>query len=239
MKYLIVIIICFCCLSFSINKTVNNNPWNYIFNGKDFTGWKLVGANATAKIEDSAFVGNMKANTNEHTFITTTNKYSDFILELDVNADSAFNTGILLRCKEKPTNCDTCKVSLYGYQVKIDPSLTRKWSGGIFDDFGAKWNWMYDLDSNNKARNAYYIAKWNHFRIEAIGNNIKVWVNNVPATNLTNKKYTEGFIALKIHSLNNFPEEEKKAGRFKNIRIITKRLNKYKKQMDMPEKVVG
>jgi len=123
---------------------------------------------------------------------------------------------------------------LYGYQVKIDPSPTRCWTGGIFDDFGASWHWLYDLSKDERARKAYRIGEWNHFRIEAIGTSIKVWVNGIPATNMINAKYSKGHIALKIHSLKNLPDEEKKVGRFKNIRIITKNLNKNMLKMDLP-----
>jgi hypothetical protein len=217
----------------------DKTPWKYIFNGKDFTGWKMVGGAGVAEIKDSAFYCHMTANTKEHTFVCTKEKYGDFILELDVNADPGYNTGILLRCIDKPANCDTCKVSLYGYQVKIDPSPTRCWTGGIFDDFGATWLWLYDLSKDERAQKATTIGEWNHFRVEAIGSAIKVWVNGVPATHLINQKYSVGYIALKIHSLNNVPEEEKKTGRFKNIKIITDELHKYLKEMDLPPQYVN
>ena len=212
----------------------DKTPWKYIFNGKDFTNWKLVGGTGAAEIKDSAFYCHMTANTTEHTFVCTTDKYDDLILELDVNTDPGYNTGILLRCVDKPVGCDTCKVSLYGYQVKVDPSTTRCWTGGIFDDFGASWHWLYDLSKDERARKAYHIGEWNHFRVEAIGNSMKVWVNGIPTANLINQKYSKGYIAIKIHSLKNLPDEEKKIGRFKNIRIITRNLNEYLKTMDLP-----
>jgi hypothetical protein len=212
----------------------DKTPWKYIFNGKDFTNWKLVGGTGAAEIRDSAFYCHMTANTTEHTFVCTTDKYDDLILELDVNTDPGYNTGILLRCVDKPVGCDTCKVSLYGYQVKVDPSTTRCWTGGIFDDFGASWHWLYDLSKDERARKAYHIGEWNHFRVEAIGTSMKVWVNGIPTANLTNQKYSKGYIAIKIHSLKNLPDEEKKIGRFKNIRIITRNLNEYLKTMDLP-----
>ena len=234
MKTLFVItLICFVLNSTAGDKK-NKNPWKTIFNGKDFTNWKIVGSTGHAEVKDSAFWCHMTANTTEHTFVTTKEKYSDFILEMDVNTDPGYNTGILLRCVDKPADCDTCKVSLYGYQVKIDPSPTRCWTGGIFDDFGASWHWLYDLSKDEQARKAYQIGKWNHFRVEAIGTSIKVWVNGIPTTHLINQKYSKGYIALKIHSLKNVPEEEAKIGRFKNIRIITGNLNENLVKMDLP-----
>ena len=51
---------------------------------------------------------------------------------------------------------------------------------------------------------------------------------------MINPKYSEGYIALKIHSLGNHPDLEKLYGRFKNIRIITKNPEKYVKAIDIP-----
>lgn len=234
MKSLIVITLICLVLSSAAGDKKDKTPWKTIFNGKDFTNWKIVGSTGHAEVKDSAFWCHMTANTNEHTFVTTKEKYGDFILEMDVNTDPGYNTGILLRCVDKPVGCDTCKVSLYGYQVKIDPSPTRCWTGGIFDDFGASWHWLYDLSKDERARKAYQIGKWNHFRVEAIGTSIKVWVNGIPTTHLVNQKYSKGYIALKIHSLKNIPEEEKKIGRFKNIRIMTKNLNDNLMKMELP-----
>lgn len=226
-------------LSSMAGDKTDKTPWKYIFNAKDFSNWKLVGSTGVAEIKDSAFYCHMTANTGEHTFVCTRKKYKDFILEMDVNTDPGYNTGILLRCVDKPVACDTCKVSLYGYQVKIDPSPTRRWTGGIFYDYGASWHWLYDLSKDEAARKAYRIGNWNHFRIEAIGNSVKVWVNGISTTHMINSKYAEGYIALKIHSLKNFPEEEAKIGRFKNIRLITKNPDKYLEEMDLPAKLVN
>jgi hypothetical protein len=213
--------------------------WKNLFNGKDLTGWKMVGATGVAEVKDMAINCHMTANTTEHTFVCTRDKFRDFILEMDIKTDPEYNTGILLRCEDKARNCDSCKVSLYGYQVKIDPSVTRAWTGGIFDDYGASWHWLYDLSKDDRARKAYHIGEWNHFRIEAVGPSVKVWVNSIPVTNMINHKYSKGYIALKIHALKNFPEKEKMVGRYKNIRIITKNLKKNLMTMDLPAREVN
>jgi hypothetical protein len=98
---------------------------------------------------------------------------------------------------------------------------------------------LYDLSKDEPARKAYHIGEWNHFRVEAIGSSVKVWVNGIPTTNMVNPKYSKGYIALKIHSLKNVPEEESKIGRFKNIRIITKNLNEMIEKMDLPAREVN
>ena len=227
-------VVLFICITFGLSAQSNKNAWRPLLNGKDLTGWKMVGSKGVAVIIDSAITCNQVANTTEHTFVTTKGKFKNFILEMDVRCDSTYNTGILLRSVDKPEKCDSCQVSLYGYQIKIDPSAERRWTGGIFDDYGKSWHWLYSLEKDDRARFAFKIGKWNHFRVEALGSSIKVWVNGIPTTNMINPKYSEGYIALKIHSLGNQPDLEKLYGRFKNIRIITKNPEKYLKAIDIP-----
>ena len=211
----------------------DSSSWITLFNGKDLEGWKMVGDKGVAYVKDGAIVIQRIAGTKEHAFVTTKEKYSDFILQVDFKMDEpGISTGVLVRCVDAES--DTSKVRLYGYQVKIDNS-PRNWTGGIFDDFGGSWKWMYNLTENEPARAAFKTWDWNTFRIEAIGNNIKVWINGVPATNLINNKYSKGYIALKIHSLKAGEKGEEVMTYFKNIRIITKDLTKYAQPTDIKQ----
>ena len=207
-------------------------PWVSLFNGQDYTGWKLVGPTnlASAGIEDGAMLLRQRTNTVEHTFVTSTEKYGDFILELDLKDDPGFNSGILLRCLEATADA---KVRLNGYQVKVD-NTTRAWTGGVFDDFGDSWRWLHDLADNEAGRTAFKLGEWAHFRIECIGDTIKVWVNGVPTSHLVDEKYREGKIAFKIHSLGDRPNDTSNVIRFKNIRIITAQPERYAQTMELP-----
>ncbi len=206
-------------------------PWVNLFNGKDLEGWKIVARSdpAPAVVEDGAMVLRQRINTSEHTFVASEKKYRDFILELDLKDDPHFNSGILLRCIDAPPEA---KVRLHGYQVKID-NTPRSWTGGIFDDFGAGWTWMFDLADDPAARSAFKLDEWAHFRIECLGSTIKVWINGVPTCHLIDQKYSDGYIAFKIHSLGNNPDSTMDAVRLKNIRIITDQPEKYAATMDL------
>jgi len=211
----------------------NDIPWKSLFNGKNLDGWKMIGDKGDAFVEKDEIVIRRKVNTKEHTFVTTKKKYSDFILEVDFKMDApGWSTGVLVRCVD--AKADTSKVRLYGYQIKID-NTARNWTGGLFDDFGGTWKWMYDLSKNEPARQAFKTNDWNTFRIEAIGNNIKVWLNGVPSTNLINDKYSKGYIALKIHSLGAETKDKEVLIHFKNIRIITKDVGSYLLQNDLKQ----
>ncbi len=212
-------------------QTSKDIPWVSLFNGKNFNGWEIKGSNGKAWVEDSAFVCHQVSNTPEHTFICTKKKYDDYIFEADAKIEGMLHSGFLLRCIDAKS--DSAHVALYGYQVKIDPT-ERRWTGGVFDDFGHSWNWLYTLKESEKAQSAFKLNEWNHFRIEAIGDSIKVWVNNIPTCNLVHKKYNKGYIAIKIHSMGDNPEMEKVLMRYRNIKIITKNPEKYKIPMDYP-----
>lgn len=204
--------------------------WRTLFNGKDLTGWTIKGSHGKAWVENGEIVCHEVTNSPEHTFICTRENFGNFILEADCKIDGEVHTGFLLRCEDAPAEA---KVRLLGYQVKIDPTK-RKWTGGVFDDFGPNWTWLYPLSNNVPAQAAFKVGEWNHFRMEALGTSIKTWVNGVPASNLVDDKYSSGYIALKIHELNVDASKEKILIHFKNIRIATKDVAKFAMPMDIP-----
>lgn len=200
-------------------------PWISLLNGRDLSGWNIVGPAALAPIvaENKEIVLRQRRNTPEHTFLATQQRYSDFILEVELLAENTFNTGILLRCEPAPA---AAKVRLNGYQVKIDPT-SRAWTGGIFDDYGADWKWLHDLKGDARARGAFRMGEWSRFRIECLGQTIKVWVNDVPVTHLIDERYRVGTIAFKIHSIGDSPEAGRDALRLRNVRILTTDLERH------------
>jgi glucose/arabinose dehydrogenase/mono/diheme cytochrome c family protein len=206
-------------------------PWVSLFNGRDLTGWKIVALTnpAPVVVEDGAMVLRQRSKTIEHTFVASEREYGDFILELDLKDDPGFNSGILLRCAAAP---DDAKVRLNGYQVKID-NTPRAWTGGIFDDFGANWKWMFDLKNDARARAAFKLGEWAHFRIECLGSTLKVWVNGIPTCHLIDEKYRAGCLAFKIHSIGDDPNAGRSALRVKNIRIITDEPKRFAKPIDI------
>jgi hypothetical protein len=199
-------------------QSFSQNKEHILFNGNNLSGWQKVGDNATFEVKENCIELHQKANTTEHTYLRTVKKYKNFVLEMDCKRDTQFYYGILFRAIDAP---DTAHVRLYGYQVKVDHDKIRKWTGAIFDDFGNTWKWLTTLQEDKNAQNALKNAgEWDNYRVEAIGNTFKVWLNGVQTSNLINDKYAEGYIALKIHFLGNRPENEKYSAQIKNIKII-------------------
>jgi len=213
----------------------NVAPWKSLFNGVNLDNWKMVGDKGEAFVEDGEILIRQTANTKNHTFVTSVDKYSDFILEVDFKMDApGFSTAVLIRGVEETPTTGASVSQLNGYQIKID-NTPRNWTGGIFDFNEKTLKWLYDLSNNEPARQAFKLNDWNSFRIEAIGNTIKVWINGVPSTNLVNNKYTDGYIALKIHSLSAATKDQDVLVRFRNIRVITKNVASYVKSMDLEQ----
>lgn len=222
----------FCLISVAYGQ--RNKAYKQLFNGRNLAGWSVIGGAGTVNVESGMIVLHMAANTQEHTFVRTNKQYGDFILEVEIKRDQGFYYGILFRAQDAP---DTADVRLFGYQVKADHNPKRRWTGGIFDDFGTSWNWMYSLEQDVRAQEAVHPAgEWDHYRIEAIGSHIKVWLNGVPTTNLINEKYNKGYVAFKIHFLGDQPEKEQAAGYIKNVRIFTRNVSKYAQLMGIPSK---
>lgn len=201
--------------------TVSAQPdWQSLFNGKNLKGWKVIGGKAEYTVVDGTIVGISKMNT-PNSFLVTDKKYGDFILELEFKVDDGLNSGIQFRSNSKKEYKDG---RVHGYQYEIDPS-PRAWSGGLYDE--ARLGWLYPLTTNPSARKAFKHNDWNKVRIEAIGNNIRTWINGVPAADILDAQDATGFIGLQVHSIH----QEELAGKqvaWRNIRILTANLQNEK-----------
>jgi len=204
-------------------------PWEKLFDGKTLQGWTQRGGKAVFKVEGEQIVGRTVLET-PNSFLCTEKVYGDFILELDFQVDARLNSGVQVRGLSFPEYMDG---RVHGYQVEIDPS-TRAWSGGIYDE--ARRGWLYPLDQDEKAQKAFRPGKWNHFRIEAIGNTLKTWLNDVPTAHLVDDQTQEGFVALQVHSIGSKKEMEGVQVRWRGIRIITQSPQKYAKSIPLPAK---
>lgn len=189
--------------------------WTTLFNGKDFTGWKQLGGIATYKADKGEVVG-ITVHGTPNSFMVTEKEYGDFVLELEVKIpDTTTNSGIQFRSHNNP-DANNGKGRVYGYQYELDAS-SRKWTGGIYDE--SRRGWLYPLDLNEAAKTGYKHGEYNKVRIEAKGNTIKTWINNIPASCIFDDADAKGFIALQVHGIGK-PEEAGKEIRWRNIRIM-------------------
>lgn len=187
--------------------------WENLFNGKNLKGWERLNGTAEFKVVNGEIIGISKLNT-PNSFLATKKTYGDFILEFEFKVDGELNSGVQFR---SISNSDYMNGRVHGYQFEIDASK-RAWTGGIYDE--ARRGWLYDLTDKPVAQAAFKKDQWNKARIEAIGNNIRTWVNDIPCANILDAETLSGIIALQVHAIGN-KDLENKTVSWRNIRICT------------------
>jgi hypothetical protein len=221
-KYSILIATCvlsYLILSCSPTEKTEVGEWRELFDGQTLAGWKAVMGEAPFEIKDGVIIGYAKANT-PNTFLVTDEVFEDYIFEVDLKIeDLTSNSGVMVRGQFDPSARDG-KGLVFGYQIEADPT-ERAWSGGLYDE--ARRGWLYPLDLNPKAKSAFKMGEWNTYRIEAIGNEIKSWINGQEVAYVVDEMDAKGFIGLQVHSIRN-PEDEGKMTYFRNARVKTENL---------------
>ena len=214
-----------------MSGTAYSQEWQPMFNGENLDGWTKLNGTADYEIDGNIVTGIARLNT-PNTFLATDRNYGDFILEYDVKVDPLLNSGVQIRSL---SNEEYRNGRVHGYQVEIDPS-PRSWSGGIYDE--ARRGWLYPLTKNEECSNAFHNGRWNSFRVEAIGNAIRTWVNGVQCSNLYDDMTPEGFIALQVHSIGD-EEQEGAMVHWRDVRIMTEGLKDYSWKDDPDVEVVN
>lgn len=199
---------------FAQKNSSNDKGWHPLFDGKSLQGWKKLGGNAPYTIEGNTIVGTMTKGT-PNSFLVTEKEYGDFILELDIKLEGdETNSGVQVR-----SHYDADRKKVYGRQVEVDPT-TRAWTGGVYDE--ARRLWLYPMDLNEAAKTAFKANEFNHIRIEAIGDEMRTWVNNIPVSYVIDTLDRSGFIGLQVHSI---PDKfDGKKVYFKDVKIQTSNL---------------
>ncbi len=220
--FLMAIVLCGC----QQKQTEADIPWVSLFDGNTFNGWNQKGGKADYTIRDGTIVGTTVWDT-PNSFLTTDSLFDNFILEFEFLVDPAMNSGLQIRSNSVPSYRHG---NVYGYQIEIDPS-DRAWSGGIYDQ--SRRGWLCPLTQNPKARKAFKQNQWNHYRIEAIGDTIKTWINTIPAAHLIDDVTNRGFVALQVHEI----YEKKNEGAeiiWRNLRILTENISEYTRKSELP-----
>lgn len=198
----------------SAETFAQKDRWTNLFDGKSLKGFKQLGGKAKYEVKNGEIVGTTVKDT-PNSFLATEQDYGDFILELELNVAEGMNSGIQFRSLSKS---DYKEGRVHGYQAEVDPS-DRAWSGGIYDE--GRRDWLYIPNINPVAKMAFKRnGQWNKYRIEAIGNVTRTWINDVPVSNLVDDMTAKGFIALQVHSINGTMKEGMQI-RWKNIKIQT------------------
>ena len=186
--------------------------WTTLFDGKTLNGWNKKGGTATYEIKNDEIIGTC-VDQSPNTFLCTDKMYGDFILEVELLVEGTLNSGLQIRSNSK-TNYRNGQV--HGPQIEVDPSA-RAWSGGIYDE--GRREWLYIPNINPAGKQAFHPGQWNQYHIEAIGKEIRTWINGVPVAHLIDSLPETGFIALQVHAPRAGGDDVGKTIRWRNIRI--------------------
>jgi hypothetical protein len=179
-----------------------------LFDGRSLDGWVQRGGQAVYSVEDGAIVGRTVLDT-PNSFLCTSRDYEDFVLRFEVKVDPELNSGVQIRSH---STVDYQDGRVYGYQVEIDPT-DRGYSGGVYDE--ARRGWLQNPEGNEEAMKAFRPGEWNAYEIEAVGDQIKTWVNGVLVTDLVDGVDRSGFIGLQVHA----SDEEGLEVRWRNLEL--------------------
>jgi hypothetical protein len=187
--------------------------WRPLFDGESLSGWHKVDGDAELRVENGAIVGVTRVGT-PNTFLATDEVFADFALELELLVDPAINSGVQIRSDRRPEINDG---RTHGYQVEIDPSR-RAWTAGIYDE--GRRGWLFPMTLNPDGQAAFRQGEWNRMYVEARGDTIRTWLNDVPAAHLVDELSRSGFIALQVHSVSSDAEAGREV-RWRDVRIHT------------------
>lgn len=200
-------------LIFTLTQSTYSQQWRTLFNGQDLTGWEIHGGKATYSVKDGAIEGKAVLNS-KNTFLCTTERFTNFILEADIFLPNDLNSGIQFRSNIKEND------RVYGYQFEIDPDGNRSWTGGVYEE--GNRGWLYPLTRNEEGRKAFQLGRWNAVRIECLGNDIRTFVNGVQTSWLIDDLTSEGFFGLQVHSIGK--SKDGFTVKWKNIKILTENI---------------
>ena len=173
-------------------------------NGKDLTGWKVVGGDGKFKFENGEIIGtgeNVKANT----FLISEKTYKDFDFRFEMKFDTLKgNSGMMFRGLQKEGDG-----RVNGYQCEHDNGKDRAWTAGLYDE--ARRGWLFPNKANKEQCKAFTeqgnkVFKWedwNEIRILCEGNHIQIFLNGEKRVDFVDegKEFTpEGFLGMQVHS---------------------------------------
>lgn len=187
-----------------------------LFDGKTLAGWTNPYTYGTAVVAD----GEIQLTATTKFFLTTEKAYSDFIFEGDVHLpEGKANSGFMFRAIIKNHTEKNTK-SVVGYQAEVDGDPKRGWSGGFYDEGLRGWfispikgDAASEAAFKTRSAGAFKRNGWNTYRITCQGHKIKIEVNGVTTTDVTDDRDASGPIAIQHHG------EAGATYRFRNLRI--------------------
>lgn len=196
------------CASTGVSPAAGTGEWQNLVDGSTLAGWSNPYDWGEAWVEN----GEIRLRADKKFFLVTGSTFRDFVFEGEVMVpDTASNAGFMFRANVEPNK-------VYGYQAEVDPK-SRRWSGGLYDE--GRRGWLNPPAGDTVAGRifregpgrAFVPGRWNRYRIEAVGDSLKIYVNDTLTTGYRDSEDREGYIGIQHHG------EAGKVYRYRNLRI--------------------
>lgn len=183
-----------------------------LYNEKDLQGWIPRGGTCTFEADGDSILSTCVVGSPSTYLSTEREDYSDFIFTAELYWEVDCNSGIMFRAQRKPGKKFE---NVYGPQCEMEGFRKKRgWSGGIYGQGAGGWFYPLWLEAHAEARAKHLKENdWNRVTIQAIGKEVKTWVNGRPAAFWIDEEYGKGYIALQMHS------GPKGVVRFRDIKI--------------------
>ncbi|MDG2012409.1 MAG: DUF1080 domain-containing protein [Pirellulaceae bacterium] len=170
-----------------------------LFDGRTLAGWAQRNGTATYRVDDACIVGKTN-DRSPNSFLCTEQIFGDFELLFEVKVDSPLNSGVQIRSQSKDGKPEG---RVNGPQVEIEAGNENgSTSGYLYGE--AAGGWMTP-DAQRTPHPHFIREDWNSYRVLAIGNRIRTWLNGSLVSDLVDEEkfqsHPEGFIGLQVHGI--------------------------------------
>ncbi|MCP4782559.1 MAG: DUF1080 domain-containing protein [Fuerstiella sp.] len=165
-------------------KVQAEKGWRSLFNGVDLTGWDFRDMKGGTPASDTWAAEDGTLTRKGNAYISTKEKFGDFVLDMEFKVGARTNSGIFIR-----------------YEPKYSAGLRKYWTNGaleiqLLDSFGKTEPGrhdccsLYDLvaPSTNPMKKP---GEWNRVTITARGSNITIVLNNKTVVNADLDEWSE------------------------------------------------
>ena len=168
--------------------------WVELFNGKDLTGWKIIGKERWVA-ENGTIYGESVTKKGDG-FLKTERTYKDFHLCLRFRCESLTNSGIFFHSSIEE---DISQIRFI--QVEIDNHIGHHTGGLHGDRTGPKSSRGWIVWPAPENETVIQPFDWNDMLVQVEGNRIRTRLNGVPMIDFTypDPGNTDGVIALQLH----------------------------------------
>jgi len=168
--------------------------WVSLFNGKDLTGWKIIGKERWV-VEDGTIYGESVTKDGDG-FLKTDKTYKDFDVFLRFKCESPTNSGLFFHSDIEE---DIGKIKFI--QVEIDNRVGRHTGGLHGDRTGPKDSRGWIVWPAPENETVIRPWDWNDLLVQVHGNRIRTVLNGVQMIDFTypDPRNTDGVIALQLH----------------------------------------